>query len=127
MKSWLPVIKRLHLYLGVFFAPLLIFFLFTGCWQTLGPTDNPDAPKNWFQQLMDPLSSVHTSDFYPPEKTGHSHWGVRILVGIMALGMTLSTGLGIYLAFRLSKKSWPVVISLLLGVAVPVILLIVDW
>ncbi len=26
--------RNVHLYLGVFFAPLLIFFVVSGCWQT---------------------------------------------------------------------------------------------
>jgi MFS family permease len=127
MRSWLPAVRRVHLYLGVFFAPLLLFFLLTGCWQTFAPSDDQAAAKNWFASFMDPLTSVHTEDFYPPEKAGRAHLGFKLLVGGMAIGMACSTLMGLYLAFRLSKQSWPVILALSLGLIVPVILLVLDW
>ncbi len=126
IKNWLPIVRKAHLYLGVSFAPLLILFLVTGAWQTLAPQPDQDAAKTWLQSFMEPLTHVHTDDFFPPEKKDHNHWGFKILVGLMAFGLVLTTFMGIYLAFRLTKKSWPIIVALVLGVIIPILLLWID-
>ena len=55
----IKAMRNVHLYLGVFFAPLLIFFLISGCWQTFGlheaKKDGSYAPP----AIIKALSSVH--------------------------------------------------------------------
>jgi len=46
-------LRSMHLYLGCFFAPLLIFFALSGIWQTL-------SFHNW-SRLLERLSTIHTS------------------------------------------------------------------
>ncbi|MBE0543940.1 MAG: hypothetical protein IH623_21565 [Verrucomicrobia bacterium] len=122
MKA-LVLIRKMHLYLGCAFAPLLILFSVTGAWQTLmlhrAAKDESYRPP----ALIQHLSSVHL----------HQQWGktaspgitrlVRGLVVMMAFSLVLTAGLGILMAFKFCKQKWPVWACLLGGVAVPILLL----
>jgi hypothetical protein len=118
----MKTLRRVHLYLGCFFAPLLIFYVATGWYQTV----NPDRRKgvNDSTDLVSRLSRVHVEQYYPTESaTGYSTRLFRALVVIMAVALNATVILGIILAFRSSRNSWPVWLSLALGVALPVIVL----
>ena len=52
----LLVVRRLHLYLSVFFAPLLLLFVITGWAQTM---DFDHATP-----VLERLSKVHTQQFF---------------------------------------------------------------
>ncbi len=53
--QWLQLIRRIHLYLSVFFTPLLLLFIITGWAQTVG-----------FQtSIMKKFSEVHTGQYFP--------------------------------------------------------------
>ena len=56
-------IRRLHLYLGCFFAPLLLFYLATGWYQTLHPDrrKNPGEADDWIGRFR----SVHVEYEFP--------------------------------------------------------------
>lgn len=115
-------LRRLHLYLGCFFAPLLIFYVATGWYQTV----NPDRRKGTGDStdLVSRLTRVHVEQYYPAETaSGYSTRWFRALVVLMALALITTVILGIILAFRTSRNSWPVWLSLALGVALPVIVL----
>jgi hypothetical protein len=115
-------LRRLHLYLGCFFAPLLIFYVATGWYQTV----NPDRRKGTGDStdLVSRLTRVHVEQYYPAESaSGYSTRWFRALVVLMALALITTVILGIILAFRSSRNSWPVWLSLALGVALPVIVL----
>ena len=115
-------LRRLHLYLGCFFAPLLIFYVATGWYQTV----NPDRRKGTGDStdLVSRLTRVHVEQYYPAESaSGYSTRWLRALVVLMALALITTVILGIILAFRSSRNSWPVWLSLALGVALPVIVL----
>lgn len=115
-------LRRLHLYLGCFFAPLLIFYVATGWYQTV----NPDRRKGTGDStdLVSRLTRVHVEQYYPAETaSGYSTRWFRALVVLMALALITTVILGIILAFRSSRNSWPVWLSLALGVALPVIVL----
>ena len=118
MKS----LRRLHTYLGCFFAPLLIFYVVTGWYQTV----NPDRRKGVSDStdLISRLSRVHVEQYYPTESaSGYSTRLFRGLVVIMATALITTVILGIVLAFRTSRNKWPVWISLALGIVLPVLLL----
>lgn len=115
-------LRRLHLYLGCFFAPLLIFYVATGWYQTV----NPDRRKGTGDStdLVSRLTRVHVEQYYPAETaSGYSTRWFRALVVLMALALITTVILGIILAFRTSRNSWPVWLSLALGVALPIIVL----
>jgi hypothetical protein len=115
-------IRRLHLYLGCFFAPLLFFYLATGWYQTL----HPDRRKNlgeaddWIARFR----SVHVDQIYPAASAGsYSPTLFRALIVLMSLALIITLILGIILAFRSLRNRWPVWLSLGLGILVPVVLL----
>lgn len=105
------LLRRLHLCLGCFFAPLLVFFAITGLAQMF-PAKSPGLAS----MLM---SSIHTGRGL---KTGEvpslSSPGMRVLVATMALSLILNIALGLTLAFRSAHRrvaAW----SLFAGAAVP--------
>ena len=138
--KWLLWIRRVHLYLSVFFAPLLLLFVITGWAQTMD-FDHSSA-------LMEKLSQVHTSQYFPtsrtkaeetPEKTDSPKpdetsapkeaprltWPMQWLISAMSIALILSISLGLVLAFSVVRNTAPVWISLALGIVVPVLLLAV--
>jgi len=118
----MKTLRRVHLYLGCFFAPLLLFYVATGWYQTV----NPDRRKGVGDStdLISRLSRVHVEQYYPTESaTGYSTFFFRLLIVLMAIALITTVSLGIVLAFRTSRNKWPVWFSLSLGIALPVILL----
>ena len=128
---WLLLVRRLHLYLSVFFAPLLLLFVVTGWAQTTGLAHS--------SSLMARLSEVHKDQYYPASeadtdnkkhfflggKTGRNTSTVLVkrLVAMMCAALIISIALGMVLAFTTMRSRIPVWISLILGIATPVLLL----
>ncbi|SEF59612.1 hypothetical protein SAMN05421819_0532 [Bryocella elongata] len=57
--SILRILRKVHLYVGVFIAPALLFFAFTGFLQTLGLQDQASSPK-WIHVL----AQIHKKQTY---------------------------------------------------------------
>jgi hypothetical protein len=117
-------LRQLHLYLGVFFAPLLIFFIGTGWYQTVNP-DRLKSPSE-AESIVQKLRVVHTDQIYP--ETGvirqpGSPKLFRALVVVMSVALIVTTVLGLALAFKFSRDLWPVWASLGLGLLVPLLIL----
>ena len=115
-------IRRLHLYLGCFFAPLLLFYIATGWYQTVNPDrrKNPGEADSWVARFR----SIHVDQIYPSEHANsYSPALFRWLVVLMALALIITAALGIFLAFRTLRQRALVWVSLGLGILVPVILL----
>ena len=115
-------VRRLHLYLGCFFAPLLLFYIATGWYQTLHPDrrKNPGAADDWIGRFR----SVHVDQIYPSDHANaYSPAFFRALVVLMALALIITVALGIFLAFRTLRQRMLVWVSLGLGILVPIILL----
>ena len=112
-------IRKLHLYLGCFFSLLLLLFIGTGWYQTVGP-----SRKKLADSLPDKLASIHINQTFPAQSAGaySTQWFEYLVVG-MSIALILTILLGIFLAFKTNKRKWPVCFSLALGVLVPVILL----
>ena len=115
-------LRRLHTYLGCFFAPLLIFFVATGWYQTW----NPDRKKGvgegggWIGKMM----TIHVDQILESAKaTAYDPRPFQYLVILMSLALIATTLIGIFLAFRFSRQKWPIWISLALGVLAPVVVL----
>ncbi len=116
------VLRRTHLYLGVFFAPLLMFYVLTGWYQTV----NPDRRKgigdsdDWVSRL----SRVHVEQYYPSRTAeGYSTTLFRGVVVAMSAALCLTVILGVVLAFQVLKARWAVWLVLCLGIIVPVLTL----
>ena len=114
------LIRKLHLYLSVFFAPLLIFFIATGWYQTLNTQRNKLLGEQ--DNLVSKLTSIHVDQIYPTESgTGeYTTTLFKILVVTMSISLLVTIILGMILAFRSTKRSWLVGLWFLIGLIVPV-------
>ncbi len=118
----MKLLRRIHLYLGCFFAPLLVFYVSTGWYQTV----NPDRRKGVGDStdFISRLSRVHVEQYYPTESaSGYSTYLFRGMIVIMAVALMTTVILGVILAFRTSHNKWPVWLSLVLGIVLPIVLL----
>src|ERR1700761_1336727 len=72
MKNLLPVLRRLHLYLGVFTAPAILFFAFTGALQPFSLQETAHDSSYKPQRWMMVLAEIHKkqTDRLPPAKSG---------------------------------------------------------
>ena len=119
----MKAIRKIHLYLSVFFAPLLIFFIGTGWYQTVSAQRNKllGEQDTWVSKL----TSVHVDQIYPSE-TGTGEYSTllfKTLVVSMSVALLVTIGLGIILAFKSTKRVWAVCCCLLVGVCLPVVFL----
>ena len=115
-------LRRLHLYLGVFFAPMLLFFIVTGWYQTA----YPDRRKSVFEAsaVMDRLRAVHAEQTFPvATANSYSTTAFRWLIYVMSAALVITLLLGVVLAFRTMKQKWIVWTMLVLGLAVPALCL----
>ena len=117
-------LRQLHLYLGVFFTPMLLFFVATGWFQTVDH-DRLKSPGE-AETLVQKLRVVHTDQIYPETGVIRQKASPKVFQGLvvaMSVALILTTLLGVVLAFRFSRSALMVAAALLLGVAVPVAIL----
>lgn len=117
-------LRRAHLYLGCFFAPMLVFYLLTGWYQTVEP--NRIKEPGEAESLAQKFRVVHVYQVYPGKSETRNPSSPKLyqaLVVLMAAAATLTVVLGVVLAFRSIKPVWPVLLVLALGVAVPALML----
>jgi hypothetical protein len=137
-------LRQWHLYLGILFAPAIIFFAFSGMIQTIGWQDGP-APAAWIRviagihkhQALPRARAERHEDHGPAEhrgpKPGEHHdehddsaaIPLKAFVLLVSLGLIASAALGIAIALinRAARRvSW---IMLSIGVVLPVALLLV--
>ena len=148
----LLIVRRLHLYLSVFFAPLLLMFVVSGWAQTM------DFGRS--STMMRGLEQVHMHQYYstgpqadrarggggrPDGEAGRfagrgggerldgrgergrtrtSTMPMKWLVAVMSVSLIISLLLGLVLAFTVVPSRIPVWLALDLGVAVPAGLLV---
>lgn len=160
--TFLKVVRQIHLYAGVFIAPTLLFFAFTGGLQVFGlheasrgsdykppawlvtlaqlhkkqtmvvpvhrgrpseegrqlPTANP-APNSARQMdVMQPGAAKLDS---PKHQATHP-LPLKIFCAFVALGLFISTLIGIYMAYRYTRKRALVTALLLAGTVLPIVL-----
>ncbi|PAW80023.1 MAG: hypothetical protein B9S32_01445 [Verrucomicrobia bacterium Tous-C9LFEB] len=116
------LLRRLHLYLGVFFAPLLLLFVITGWWQTV--TINRNKGLGFGQTVIEKLSTVHIDQYYPVTGTKKYRTDAfKILTIALCIGLILAIVLGIWMGFQTPGHRLGSLIALLLGIAVPVVIL----
>jgi hypothetical protein len=118
----MKLIRRIHLFLGCFFAPLLLFYVCTGWYQSVTLRRNKGVGEA--DDLPSRLRSVHVDQIYPTESANaYSPWLFRALVVMMAVALIATIVLGVILAFRSIRQRWLVWLSLALGFLMPVLFL----
>ncbi len=119
----IKVMRSIHLYLGVFFTPLLLFFILTGSLQTFNLHEKHKTDSYQPPAIIKSLSDVHkdqrwTSGDVKPESSKPFRW----LVLLMAVGLIVSAILGVIMAFKYTK-AWAVWACLFGGTVIPCIFL----
>lgn len=114
-------LRRVHLYLGVLYAPLLLFFLGTGWYQVLNPDrlKSTSEAETWVQKFR----VIHTDQIYPRDGAAERVASPKVfqwLVYGMSAALILATLVGLVLAFRSVKPRWPVWLALVAGILIPV-------
>ncbi len=115
-------VRRFHLFLSCFFAPLLLFYIGTGWYQTFNINRNKNFGEA--EDLVSRFRSVHVDQIYP-SKTAEKYSPklFKALVVVMSISLIITIALGIYLAFTVGRPKWAVWLSLTLGVLLPVLFL----
>lgn len=120
------LLRRAHLYLGCFFAPLLLFYILTGWYQTVNPqrAKHPSEAETLLQKLR----FVHVEQIYPKEGEFKqpSPKLFQALVIAMAILATLAIVLGVVLAFKSARAQWHVWLAIVMGVVLPILLLLLG-
>jgi hypothetical protein len=115
--------RNIHLYLGVFFAPLLMFFLISGCWQTFGLHVESQDGSYKPPAIIKSLSQVHKNDrWVDRQKKSDTSVPFQYLVFLMVIGLLATVILGIVMAFKYTKP-WMVWVCLSTGTILPGLLL----
>ena len=123
LDAMTKLLRRLHLYLGCFFAPLLLFFVASGWYQTVRTdrTKTQGEAGDWLAKVR----SIHVDSILPSDSAeSYKPAAFRLLVVVMSIAMIITIALGIWMAFKTLRSSWPVWISLVLGVLLPILLLL---
>jgi hypothetical protein len=116
----IKAMRNVHLYLGVFFAPLLLFFIITGCLQTFNLHEKHKNDNYQPPQIIKTLSEVHKDQRIGEGRSSSKPF--RYFVLLMGVGLLATTLLGIVMAFKYTA-SWVVWICLVAGIILPWILL----
>jgi hypothetical protein len=113
----MKTLRRLHLYLGCFFAPLILFFAISGTWQ-VSFAHHPTSGGEPSPRLA-LLSTLHTGRGLKVAETPTlSSQPMRYFVTAMAVALVVTVGLGVIMAFRFGH-GWVTLGCLLGGIAVP--------
>ena len=114
MKIW---IRKIHLYLGCVFAPLLLVFLLSGMLQVFAFHRIPKTGDFVPPRAITTLASYHTVATAPPGTLGLYKW----FIALMAIGLLITTILGIIMAFQVTRRRRTVIACLATGIVIPVL------
>jgi len=146
----LRYVRLIHLYLGVFISPALIFFAFTGALQTFslhettrGSNYKPPAWAVTLGQLHKKQTTVVSAKRPPaPEKSvpadkadktqpapmppapavkQHNAMPLKIFFLIVSIGLFYSTLSGIYMSYKYLRNRILVTGALVAGIIIPVV------
>ena len=148
-RALLHYARYTHLYLGVFIAPALLFFAFTGALQTLSLHETTRGssykPPAWIATLAQihkkqtttvpmhktPPPATQTAspkgDIALPAHTAKTRHPLplKLFFLVVSIGLFLSTLTGLYMSYRYSRNRRLITAILLAGVLLPMALLFV--
>ncbi len=115
-------LRKLHLYLGCLFAPLLIFFAVTGSWQLFNWHESTRDRTYIAPPALAALSDIH-KNAHLPQTRGRNPTPLRYFMLAGAAGLVISSVVGVIMAYRFSRRPLVATICLLAGVVVPGVML----
>jgi hypothetical protein len=140
----MKVVRKVHLWLGMLFAPSIVFFAFSGALQIIGLHEGADAP-GWVSELAlihkDQMVSAPARPPRPPQADApkpdapkpdapkpaaprerpHASAPLKLFFLLTALGLIVSTSLGVYLAFAYKRDRVTILALLGAGLLLPII------
>ena len=134
----MKIIRKLHFWIGVLFAPTIFFFALSGGLQILGLHEGRNASK-WIAELAlihkdqqvtaaqrpqrrpEPSDVAPAHDAQPAPAPPHRSPLLIVFFLMMSVGLMLSTVLGVYMAFAYKRDRRVIWGLLFAGVAIPVI------
>ncbi|HEX4179157.1 MAG TPA: hypothetical protein VHY32_00045 [Caulobacteraceae bacterium] len=143
-------LRQIHTYIGAFIAPSVLFFAATGALQlfSLHEAHGDYKPPVLFEKLGalhkdqafaaesdhhdGPPPSAHGAKAAPADDDDHDHppatppraWALKWLFLTVAIGLIVSTVLGVWMAITLSRRKAVVWTLLILGAALPILILV---
>lgn len=111
----------MHLYLGCIFAPMIVFFAVTGVLQ-MANLHYYDKSESKIVKLASTVHMERSLNMKDGTVYDWSSPAMKVFVIAMAVGMILTTILGVVMAFKFGK-SRAALWSLFAGVAIPVLLI----
>ena len=151
----LRYVRLVHLYFGIFIAPALMFFAFTGALQTFslhettrGSSYKPPAWAVTLGQIHKKQTPILNKKPDPAPKPKHDHddaatmatapavqpappapkhnpLPLKIFFLIVAIGLFTSTISGIYMSYKYVRNRMLVTALLLAGIVIPVLLVLI--
>jgi hypothetical protein len=121
-ESIMPLLRKIHLYLGCIFAPALIFLAFTGALQLYDLHESRKDGSYVAPKLVAAMGWIHKHQNLPGDPRGSGKVMKAFMVAASA-GLLLTTLLGVFMAFRLSRSAITVWACLGAGVGLPVVML----
>ena len=143
-------IRRLHAWLGVGFAPSIVVFVLSGLLQMWGAHEGEDGsePAGWIVRLAQlhmkqtielprrrgpapaPTATATAAppkaaaaEPPPPRRPRPTTMPLKLVFTLMSLGLLVSTGLGVYMAFTPKRDRRLMAVLLAAGVVVPIALM----
>jgi hypothetical protein len=143
----LKVIRLLHRYTGLFFAPTILFFAITGGLQMFGFHETSRGSSYVPPNVLVHLSQLHKKGtlYLPPRRMApaapnkpdfpksqegpqplpaHNPLPTKIFFAATAFALLVSTCTGIVMAWKFERRKSVVVVTLAAGIFIPGILLL---
>jgi uncharacterized iron-regulated membrane protein len=148
--STLKMLRQTHLYLGVFIAPAILFFAFTGALQTFSLHENAKVgnykPARWIAVLaqihkkqssqlppskLQSSASPHADAHHKPEKHANAVAAdlprqnplpLKIFFLLVCVGLFTSTFSGFYMSYKYSRNKLLLGMVFLAGIVAPIVL-----
>jgi hypothetical protein len=151
----LKSIRILHRYLGLFFAPTILFFAITGGLQMFGLHETARGSSYVPPNILVHLSQLHKKGtlYLPPRKAAPPNLAksdgakldppkletpkpaqavappnslpVKMFFAATTLALALSTGTGLIMGWKYARRKSVVLLTLVAGIVIPAILLFV--
>jgi uncharacterized iron-regulated membrane protein len=127
----LKYIRLIHLYLGVFIAPALLFFAFTGALQTFslhettrGSSYKPPVPVKKNPPPEKAASDKPSKQPADAPEPKHNALPLKIFFLLVSIGLFISTLSGIYMSYKYIRNRRLITALLLAGIILPIVLTI---
>jgi hypothetical protein len=114
-------LRRVHLYLGTLFAPILLLFTLSGAWQVYRFNDAKKDGSYTPPRIVSRLSSIHKNQTLAKET--HDKTPLKAFAFLACIALVSTTILGVVMAYRFTASPVRVTLCLLAGILVPAVLL----